>query len=280
MDPAAERMVRLWDTLADSYDQVGVDFFGPIAGGLVDALDPGPGERAVDLGCGRGAALLELARRVGPSGRAFGGDLSPGMVAACADLARREGLSQVEVRVVDAQAPDVDAVVTALGGPADIVASSLVVFFLPDPAAALARWVPLVRPGGRVGLATFGDRDPVWTHVDAVFDPYLPPRLLDARTTGARGPFTSDAGVEDLLRAAGFTRAHTRTTRVTVRFADAEHWHRFTMSLGQRAFWELVPENRRDAVRDEAFARLAPAAAPDGSLTVWQDARYTVAERA
>jgi hypothetical protein len=31
----------------------GVDFFQPIAEGLVARLDPQPGERALDLGCGR-----------------------------------------------------------------------------------------------------------------------------------------------------------------------------------------------------------------------------------
>ncbi len=272
-------MVSLWDTLADSYDQVGVEFFAPIAAGLVHALDPQPGERALDLGCGRGAALLEIARRVGPQGRAVGGDLSTRMVAGCGQLARQEGLDQVDVRVVDAQAPDVEALATAVGGPADLLASSLVVFFLPEPAVALARWVPLLRPGGRVGLATFGDRDPVWAGVDAGFDPYLPPHLLDARTSGASGPFASDAGVEQLLHDAGFVDATTSHRRVTVRFTDAEHWYRFTMSVGQRAFWGFVPEDERPAVKATAFARLAEAAAPDGSVTLWQDARYTVARR-
>ena len=273
-------MVRLWDTLADSYDQVGVDFFAPIAAGLVDALDPRPGERAVDLGCGRGAALLEIARRVGPSGAALGGDLSARMVQACGALAHDLGLAQVTTRVVDAQTPDVAAVVEALSGPADLVASSLVVFFLPDPRAALPRWVDLLRPGGRVGLTTFGDRDPVWSEVDAGFDPYLPPHLLDARTSGANGPFASDAGVEALLGDAGFVGATTSTRRVAVRFDDADHWFRFTMSVGQRAFWGFVPEEQRPAVKARAFAVLAEAAAPDGSVTVWQDARYTVARRA
>lgn len=278
-DPAHERTARLWDTLADTYDQVGVDFFGPAAAGLVDALDPQPGERVVDLGCGRGAVLLPLARRVGPTGCALGGDLSPRMAAGCRDLARQERLDQVEVQVVDAQAPDVDRLVAALGGPADVVASSLVLFFLPDPATALARWVALLRPGGRVGIATFADRDAAWSDLDAVFDPYLPPHLLDARTSGAAGPFASDAGVEALLEGAGFEGAHTVTRRVTARFTDAEHWHRFTMSLGQRLYWGFVPEDQRAGVRDEAFSRLARSAAADGSVTFWQDLRYTLATR-
>ena len=76
MDAQRETLRSLFDAVADSYDQVGVDFFQPIAEGLVAELEPKPGERGLDLGCGRGAALLPIARAVGPSGSAVGGDLS------------------------------------------------------------------------------------------------------------------------------------------------------------------------------------------------------------
>ena len=68
MDAQRETLRSLFDAVADSYDQVGVDFFQPIAAGLVAELNPQPGERALDLGCGRGAALLPIAHAVGPTG--------------------------------------------------------------------------------------------------------------------------------------------------------------------------------------------------------------------
>ena len=55
---------------------------------------------------------------------------------------------------------------TCLAASYDVVASSLVLFFLPDPAAALARWVRLLAPGGRIGLTTFGEEHPVWTALE------------------------------------------------------------------------------------------------------------------
>jgi ubiquinone/menaquinone biosynthesis C-methylase UbiE len=72
-----ERIAAMFDQVADSYDQVGVELFQPIADRLVHILAPRPGERALDLGCGRGAALLRLAAGVGPTGRALGMDLVP-----------------------------------------------------------------------------------------------------------------------------------------------------------------------------------------------------------
>jgi len=277
MDDPRPRLKGLFDAVADSYDQVGVDFFAPIAEGLVSQLDPQPGERALDLGCGRGAALLPIARRVGPTGRVLGGDLAPRMVAECRRLAAQERLDHVEVRELDAQEPVLpdDGYATDF----DLIASSLVLFFLPDPGAALGRWLPLLRPGGRVGVSTFADQDPAWGRVEAVFRPYLPPDMLDARTSGRTGSFASDEGVEELLRRAGFADVRTVHLPLTARFADPEQWYRFSMSVGQRAFWGAVPDVDRPGVKDEALRRVAEAAGPEGALAFDQDLRYTLGSR-
>lgn len=277
MDEQRRRVRGLWDTVAETYDQVGVEFFAPIAEGLVSALAPQPGEHALDLGCGRGAALLPIARAVGPTGRALGGDLSPNMVAQCRQLAAAEGLDQVEVRELDAQEP----VLPDDGHPADLdlIASSLVVFFLPDPLTALGRWLPLLRPGGRVGISTFAGQDPAWAHVEEVFRPYLTPEMLDARTSGRVGPFASDDAVEEMLQRAGYTDVRTTHLHLVVHFTDPEHWYRFSMSVGQRAFWAAVPEGQRPAIKAEAQRRLVDLAADDGSLRFDQDVRYTLGSR-
>lgn len=277
MNTQTERILQLFDAVADTYDQVGVEFFGPIAEGLVAVLDPRQGERALDLGCGRGAVLLPLARAVGPQGSVTGGDLSPRMVQQCRAVAEAEGLDHVEVAVVDAQEP------TGLDGEGsggfDVIASSLVLFFLPDPPRALQRWRDLLRPGGRVGVSTFADEDPAWSSVDDVFRPHLPPEMLDPRTTGRAGPFASDEGVEGLFRDAGLVDVRTAHRTVDVRFEDADHWYRFSMSVGQRAFWQAVPQASRGEVRAEAARRIETHADHDGSVTFHQDIRYTLGRR-
>lgn len=271
--PPAARNARLFDSLADSYDAVGVDFFGPIAQGLLAVLDPQPGETFLDIGCGKGALLLPAARAVGRSGRAVGLDVSPAMVSAARAAADRADLGFVELSVGDAQAPELPA------GAFDVIGSSLVLFFLPDPLAALRAWVDAVAPGGRLGLSTFGRQDDVWRAVDDVFTPYLPPQLLDARGTGARGPFASDDGVEQLLGQAGLLDVRTEHREVAVRLADAEHWERFSRSTGQRAMWAMVPDDEQPALRAEAARRLRGARQDDGSLVLHQDVRYTVGTR-
>lgn len=261
----------VFDRAADTYDDVGVPWFRPIAQGLVDELAVQPGESVLDVGCGRGAALLPLARAAGPTGRVLGIDLAPRMVElTAADVA---DLPQVSVRVADAGAPGLP--------PAsfDVVASSLVLFFLPDPAAGMAQWVRLLAPGGRLGVATFGPQDERWREVDAVFAPYLPADMLDARTSGRRGPFGSDDGVAGLLRDAGL--AEVRTTHRTVEavFSDAGHLLEFTWSHGQRAMWEAVPEGERDAVRRRLLDVVGPLQDASGGLSFSQQARYTLGRR-
>jgi SAM-dependent methyltransferase len=262
----------VFDRAAAAYDAVGVPFFAPIADGLVTALAPRSGERALDVGCGRGAVLAPVARLVGPSGAAVGIDLAPEMVRRTAeDLA---DLAWVEVLLGDASAP------AFAPRSFDLVASSLVLFFLDDPAAALRRWVDLLVPGGRLGVTTFGDEDARWRAVDAVFLPYLPARLNDARTSGTTGPFGSDAGMEALLRDAGLVDVRTVRRTVHARFRDVEHLLAFTWSHGQRVMWEAVPVAERDLVRAAIVDRAAELGLGPKGFTFTQDVRYTLGRRA
>jgi ubiquinone/menaquinone biosynthesis C-methylase UbiE len=267
MDGQRERVVAVFDRAAPTYDTVGVEMFGPIAERLVAELDPRPGERVLDVGCGPGSVLLRAAARVGPTGSATGVDLAPAMVERARAAVEEAGLV-AEVRIADAEDPG--------GGPYDVIASSLVLFFLPDPAAALRAWRSLLVDGGRIGVTTFGPYSEAWREVEAVFLPYLPPQMRDPRTTGSRSPFASDDGVEQLLREAGFGDPRTVHLTVPVRFLDEEHWHTWTWSVGQRAFWEAVPGGQRDAVRAEAYLRLQRCRDEDGRIGFDQDVRITL----
>lgn len=247
--------------------------FRPIAHRLVRELAPRAGERALDVGCGRGAVLLPLAEATGPSGLAVGIDLSPRMV----ELAREAVTStspRTEVRLGDAQAPELPH------ASFDIITASLVLFFLPDPLAAVRSWRELLVSRGRLGISTFGELSECWKPVDMVFAPYVPSALRDARTSGARGPFASDAGVEGLLAEGGFTLLRTVSMDLDVRFDDEEHWLRWSWSVGQRAMWEFVPEADRLAVRREAFERLDDCRDESGRIGFGQRVRFTLGVRA
>jgi SAM-dependent methyltransferase len=267
-DPVA-RVRATFEAIADDYDQSGVPFFGPTAEGLVEALEPRLGDRVLDIGCGRGAATSLLARAVLPAGAVDAIDISPAMVEHTRAFLAAQGY--------DARAEVMDAVDPALPPASyDLIASSLVLFFLPDPAAALARWVDLLAPGGRIGLATFGEEHPAWTAVNALFRPWLPPAMLDPKAVGPDAPFASDAGMEALLHGAGAMAVGTVTRRVEVPWGDIDGWKAFSMSTGQRAMWAMVPAEERDTLEAQAAEILDDARDESGRVVVWQDMRYTL----
>ncbi|QNK81861.1 class I SAM-dependent methyltransferase [Nakamurella sp. PAMC28650] len=265
---SSKGVAGVFDRAADTYDTVGVPWFGPIAAGLVEELDVHPGERVLDVGTGRGALLVPLAVATGPTGRVVGIDLAPRMVALTAQDVH--DLPQAEVRVGDATAPGLPA------GSLDVVAASLVLFFLPDPVAAVRTWVDLLVTGGRSGVSTFGPQDERWAHVDEIFGPYLAPGLMDARTSGRRGPFASDDGVAQILLDGGLSQVRTVHRDTVARFRDADHLLEFSWSHGQRVMWESVPEQERTRVRDRYLAAADEVADPGGGITFTQVARYTL----
>ncbi len=271
--PGQERtraVAAVFDRVAASYDQVGIAWFTPIAKGLVSHLNPLPGERILDAGCGRGAVLLPLAEAVGPTGHVTGIDVAKGMIDALRADVTAHGLTQVDLAVMDATAPDLTP------GSFHAIASSLVLFFLPDPITALRSWHELLRPGGRVAISTFGPRDEIVRAVDDVFAPFLPPQLLDARTSGASGPFASDQGVEHLFQEAGFHDVRTTSRMFTAVFRDAGQWREWSWSHGQRAMWEAVPAERHDEVLARATELLRPARNAAGQIALSQSVRYTL----
>ena len=126
------------------------------------------------------------------------------MVAQAAALADGAGLDQVEVSSSTRRNPSSATRAERF----DLLSASLVLFFLPDPGDALVRWRALCRPGGEWACRRSAVPTPPGNRIDQLFRA-LPP-AADARarrTTGAAGPFESDAGVEGLFTAAGWVDA-------------------------------------------------------------------------
>lgn len=107
-----------------------------------------PGETVLDIGCGAGMDLLLAGRRVGPTGRAIGVDMTPAMADKARAGAEAAGLAQVvEVRVGDALALPLD------DASVDVVISNGVINLTPDKERAYAEVMRVLKPGGRLQLA-------------------------------------------------------------------------------------------------------------------------------
>jgi SAM-dependent methyltransferase len=112
------------------------------------AIAPLPiGATVVDIGCGAGTDLLLAARRVGPTGRAIGVDMTDAMRRRAAEGARHCGLDHVEIRSGDATRLPVG------DGEADVVISNGVLNLVPEKVPAVAEIARVLKPGGRVQIA-------------------------------------------------------------------------------------------------------------------------------
>jgi SAM-dependent methyltransferase len=88
---------------AEGYESCMVPtLFGSCAANLIQAANPKPGERVLDVGCGTGIVARQVASRLAGSATVTGFNLSPNMLAVAKAAAEREGL-QIEWREGNAE---------------------------------------------------------------------------------------------------------------------------------------------------------------------------------
>jgi len=105
------------------------------------------GERVLDLGSGGGIDVILSARRVGPTGRAFGLDMTDEMLELAVKNAVEAGVTNVEfVRGTIEAVPLPSSTI-------DVVISNCVINLAADKAAVFREIARVLRPGGRVGVS-------------------------------------------------------------------------------------------------------------------------------
>jgi arsenite methyltransferase len=203
--PAGDADVR--ELVRQRYAAAAVEASGEGLGcGVPTAVaDLREGETVLDLGSGAGADVLVSARRVGPTGRAIGLDMTEEMLALARGRAAQAGVDNADfLEGYLEQIPLPDASV-------DVVISNCVINLAADKRVVLAEAARVLRRGGRFAVS------------DIVADPDMDEATrADMRQwTGCVAGALTEAEFRDALAAAGLVDVEIRHTHRVHRYAGS-----------------------------------------------------------
>jgi ubiquinone/menaquinone biosynthesis C-methylase UbiE len=251
MEPRLQRRIQRygWDLAAADYELLWQAQLAPAHRALMALAAPRPGEQVLDVACGTGLVALAAAQAVGPQGRVLGTDLSDHMVDAARQRAAQRGLVQLGFARMDAEQlalPD---------GGFDLALCALGLMYVPEPGQALSEMRRVLRPGGRVVLAVWGERARcAWSAVFPIVDD-------EVRTEVC--PLFFRLGQQDALARlcaeAGFERIVQQRIASTLRYAHGEEACGAAFVGGPVALaWSRFGDEARSRVQARYLAAIEP----------------------
>ncbi|HUR83746.1 MAG TPA: methyltransferase domain-containing protein [Solirubrobacteraceae bacterium] len=250
-----------WGAHRDVFQDAG----RPVSGWLVDAIEPQPGHRVLELAAGPGDTGLLVAELIQPGGELISSDAVEEMVDLARARAQELGITNVEFRTIDAEW--IDLPTAALDG----VIARWGYMLLADPAAALRETRRVLRPGGRVALSA-------WT-VPAD-NPWASAPMRELQAMGLAEPSDLDAPnmfafrdperIRELLEETGFTDITVEQVDLVFRYDDLDAWWDVQLDVST-TLADLVgalSPAQRDDLRDAIDERLAAHVAADRSVAL------------
>lgn len=199
----------------------------------------GPGQTVLDLGSGGGIDVLLSARRVGPTGKAYGLDMTDEMLALAEENRHKSGLTNVEFLKGDIEN------IPLLSDSVDVIISNCVINLSGNKDRVLKEAFRVLKPGGRFAVS------------DVVVRGEVPPAIRKSMElwAGCVAGALSEADYRAKLAGAGFTNIDIEVTRVY----DADDARAF---LGAEGFDGDAVADEVDGKFVSAFVR---AAKPDSA---------------
>jgi ubiquinone/menaquinone biosynthesis C-methylase UbiE len=228
---------------------------------MLDMAGVQSGSRVLDVAAGTGESSLMAARRVGPTGYVLGVDFSGSMLNVAAEAARKEGINNVETRVMNAEALELDA------DSFDAVISRIALMLFPNPAKALTEMRRVVKSNGRVAVIVFSALEKNPYH-GIVYDTAC--RIGNIPLPAAREPWmyalANQAALENVYNRAGFLNVSVQAVPIIRRFPAASDAIRRMRSGGGdvRQLINRLSESSREVAWAEVEQQFKQFEGPNG----------------
>ena len=251
-----------YDGVADDYASDSLSFFNVLGEQLVEMVGISPGDTVLDVACGAGAVTLPAARRVGPSGRVIGIDISEGMLRHAQRRAAVENLDHVSFRQTD-----VGELKSGEGPHFDVGLCGFAIHLFDDRSVPLRNLAARLRPGGKVGWSIWGENalQPGMALFRSVFTGTpMPDSVPD---TGDL-EFGDHNHLETLMATVGFPGVSIKPFQHNHRLPTFDDYWTLMSTCGQRAAIENMPQEVRDRFRAELFKAFKEISDEDGGLSI------------
>ncbi len=234
---------------AEAYELIDLQL-SPLGLRAIETLDLGAGDIILDIGCGAGQTLLQLAERVGAEGRVIGVDVAPLLLEIASR--RTEPLSQVRLIQADAQSLDLSSEST------DAVFSRFGVMSFDDPVAAFANFRRILRPSGTLAFTC-------WRSLEDNELDHLPLSAagLQSSVDESSFSFADPEYIRGILEAAGFEEIVIQSHDEKVSSGDLDAMSWVLLKVG--SLGKIVRENPALRATAEPLLRKTLAALGDAS---------------
>jgi ubiquinone/menaquinone biosynthesis C-methylase UbiE len=234
---------------------------GAVTEVMLEAASVQPGSRVLDVAAGTGDQTLIAARRVGPMGYVLAADISASMLNVAAEAARKEGLTNVETRVMSAESLALDA------DSFDAVICRIALMLFPNPVKALTEMRRVVKPGGKVAVIVFSalEKNPYHEIPFGIIR-----RLGNIPAPAPGEPWMFALGgpgvLDEIFNRAGFMDVSVRAVLVQRRFPSAADaiGHMKSSSLDLRELMNRLNEADRELAWAEIEEKLRQFEGPNG----------------
>lgn len=236
----------------------------PLGLRAIEALSPRMGEAVLDVGCGAGQSVLQLADRVGPRGSVTGVDIAPQLL----EVARRRAAGRSQVDFIEGDAERLALPERSI----DCVFSRFGVMAFRDPVAAFSNFRRMMIPSGRLAFVCWRSLDE--NELD----------LLPLQAAGLEGwldptPFSfADAGyIRTTLQAAGFRQVTVQAHDEMVSSGDLDAMIVVLLTVGPLG--KIIRENPEMRAAAGSRVRAALAARGNQAAVELNAATWVVAAR-